>query len=149
MANREIKKICINGEIIKKEIYEHGFSLRSFSKKIDINDRTLRSYLKKNLMPEYIMDKINQLFCIPLDDKIPIWIRLGVTVLMPESQVFEIMESCENENGTFSDMDISDETAKVLLKFARADGDSYIPGGVLDYWKPWYEKKKKELAEKT
>lgn len=150
MANREIKKVCIDGEIIKKRIYEHGYSLRSFSKKIGIGDRTLRNYLEKNLMPDYIMDKIDQLFYNPLNEKMyPMWLRLGVTVLMPESTIFEIMQACENENGSFSDMDIPDETAKVLIKYARADGDSYIPGSILEYWKPWYENKKKELAEKT
>lgn len=148
MANREIKKVCIDGKVIKNRIYEHGYSINSIAKKIGIGEWSIRYYLKQNLMPEYLIDKIEQLFYNPFNDRMyPMWMRLGVTVLMPESTIFEIMKACENENGTFSDMDIPDETAKVLIKYARVDGDSYIPGSVLDYWKPWYEKKKKEVDQ--
>ena len=150
MANREIKKVCIDGKIIKNRIYEHGYSINSIAKKIGVSDRSIRYYLDKNLMPEYMVDKFEQLFYNPFNDRMyPMWMRLGVTVLMPESTIFKIMQACENENGSFSDMDIPDETAKVLIKYARVDGDSYIPGSVLEYWKPWYENKKKELAKKT
>ena len=148
MANHEIKKVCIDGKVIKNRIYEHGYSLKSIAKKIGVSDRTIRRYLNKNLMPEYMIDTIEQLFYNPLDEQMyPMWMRLGVTVLMPESTIFEIMKACESENGSFCDMDIPDETAKVLIKYARVDGDSYIPGCVLDYWKPWYENKKKELVK--
>ncbi|MDO4733053.1 MAG: M56 family metallopeptidase, partial [Bacillota bacterium] len=46
--------------------------------------------------PEYMIDKIEQLFYNPFNDRMyPMWLRLDVTVLMPESTIFEIMQVCE------------------------------------------------------
>ena len=58
MANRPIMKIKIDGEMLKKQIFDKGYSLNSISKEIGVSSRTLRGYLNKNEMPPYIHEKI-------------------------------------------------------------------------------------------
>ena len=60
MANRVIEKIKIDGEMLKQRIYNRGYSLRSLAKEIGISDRQIRTYLKKNEMPPYMVSKINK-----------------------------------------------------------------------------------------
>lgn len=60
MANRVIEKVKINGEALKQKIYVSGYSLVSLSIKIGVSDRQLRTYLKRNEMPPYMLALINK-----------------------------------------------------------------------------------------
>ena len=55
-----MKKNKIDGEMLKQRIYNRGYSLNSLSKEIGISDRQIRTYLKKNEMPQYMLSKINK-----------------------------------------------------------------------------------------
>ena len=62
MANngKNIIKIRVNGEDVRKAIKAAGYSIRSISEKIGYGDRTLRSYLKKNELPVPMLDSIEK-----------------------------------------------------------------------------------------
>ena len=59
MGNKPIEKMSFDGKFLKNAIYRQHYSLRSFAKKIGISDRTLRQYIKTNLIPIKLKDTIN------------------------------------------------------------------------------------------
>ena len=71
MGNRPIKKFRFNGDYLRYKIKKEGYSIRSFANKIGISDRSLRTYIKANEIPESLRDTINN----ALSDKYPV---LGV-----------------------------------------------------------------------
>ena len=62
MANngKNITKIPVNGEDVRKAIKAAGYSIHSISEKIGFSDRTLRDYLKKNEMPIVMLSVIEK-----------------------------------------------------------------------------------------
>lgn len=58
MGNREICKIKIDGAMLKKQIFDKGYSMNSLAKEIGVSSRTIRYYLDQNEMPPYIHTKI-------------------------------------------------------------------------------------------
>lgn len=63
MANngKNIIKVPVNGEDVRKAIKTAGYSIRSISEKIGFGDRTLRNYLNKNEMPVPMLDAIEKI----------------------------------------------------------------------------------------
>lgn len=59
MGNKPIEKMSFDGKFLKNAIYRQHYSLQSFAKKIGINDKTLRQYIKTNLIPVKLKDTIN------------------------------------------------------------------------------------------
>ena len=60
MANngKNIIKIPVNGEDVRKAIKAAGYSILSISKEIGFGEWTLRNYLNKNEMPVLMLDAI-------------------------------------------------------------------------------------------
>lgn len=63
MANngKNIIKIPVNGEDVRKAIKSAGYSIRSISAKIGFGDRTVRNYMKRNEMPVTMLKAIEDI----------------------------------------------------------------------------------------
>ena len=128
MANRVIEKIKIDGEILKQRIYNRGYSLRSLAKEIGMSDRQIRTYLKKNEMPPYMLSKINKeinknntaaIVFVPICSRCQKPIKNGVSfdVYFPFThQVYPYM--CINCNAVFTNLAIPN------LDYIKETGDS-------------------------
>lgn len=64
MANSGINiiKVQVDGQKLKSQIKNHGYSIRSLSQKIGCNERTIRDYIKRDYLPMKIADEINKTF---------------------------------------------------------------------------------------
>jgi len=115
MGNRVIEKIKIDGEMLKQRIYNRGYSLKSLSKEIGISDRQIRTYLKKNEMPQYMLNKINKeinknnnaaIVFVPICSRCQKPIKNGVSIDAHHSyfchQVYPLM--CINCDATFTNI---------------------------------------------
>ena len=135
MANRVIEKEKIDGKWIEREIRKAGYSIRSFTRAIGCGDRTLRNYLEKNEMPDYLMHKV---FSQLSKSSPTLWVRVGFTVCLPRDMIKYYIQRSKDDNQAiygapgYMNVDLTDEEVQQLLKYATADGDSYIPATCLE-----------------
>lgn len=128
MGNRVIEKIKIDGEMLKQRIYNRGYSLRSLAKEIEISDRQIRTYLKKNEMPQYMLSKINKrinknntaaIVFVPICSRCQKPIKNGVSIdtySLFSSQVYPYM--CINCDAVFANL------VTPNLDYIKETGDS-------------------------
>ena len=58
MANREIKKVSIDGYALRSAINDAGYSIRRMATEVNRSDRQIRHYLDSNEMPIELYEKI-------------------------------------------------------------------------------------------
>ena len=84
MGNKPIAKEHIYGEKLLERIQSSGYSIRAMAKKINISDRQLRTYLKRNEMPIYMISRIEHV----LETKTKtIWARIGVSMPVSDTEL--------------------------------------------------------------
>jgi len=152
MANREIKKVPINGDALRDEIKKAGYSIRGIAKFVCRSDRQIRYYLERNEMPEYLLDDIRDALH-PRTKKL--WIRLGGYVWVSDDELYNIMQRCHEDHlaihgkwarpDGMEDYDADESEAKDFLKYFTADGETYIPDVCFDEHLDWWMKKKEEM----
>lgn len=140
MSRKPLATVPIDKEELRKRIYDAGYSLRGLVKELSFSRETFQSYWRKEAFPEQMLYEI-------LDKTMPpfreVWVRIGVTVKIPEDELMDIMDDVAYDGGKwFDDYDISEKTAMKWMKSGRIDGESYIPGSCFDDHIDWYKDKK-------
>lgn len=151
MGNTYIKKKQIDGDRLRAEIYNAGFTLHKIAQMVNRSDRQIRYYLKRGEMPEYLLDDIDR--AIHPRTKL-IWMRIGGYAWVSEDTLYDIMEKCHEEHllihgkwakeDGMEDYDTNESEAQEFLKYFVADGETYIPEVCFDSHLDWWRKKKKE-----
>ena len=72
-----------------------------------------------------------------------LWARIGILFDVTDDQLYDIMAK---RSGNY---DLSAELSHWIADVGHAEGDSYIPGCILDDYREWYEeeKQKREAAD--
>lgn len=142
MANKPIAKVPVLGKALEQDIKDHNLSIREVAKQIGyIRARQIRYYIKRNEMPEKLLDDIQQI--IEPRTK-TIWMRIGVSVPVTDNELLYLMKVSRQyaeDYGSvekFKDVDISEYAATQFMKRAKADGESYIPSVCFDAYEDWY-----------
>ena len=145
-----VKTVEIDPDYMKEDIKAAGYSLRSLSRSIHVDRRTIMNWLKRKEMPVYLVELIeNEIH----PKKKTVWMRLGVTVPVSEDELFRIMEFAHDRSdrfyNSFHDYDLNETESAEFLKRAIADGESYIPEVCFDQHVDWWLKERMKRGKKN
>ena len=120
--SKNIIKISVDGNEVRKAIAQAGYSIHSISKKIGFSDRSIRSYLNRNEIP------------VPMLDAILTETSKDHTDYAVDASVYEICAKNDNVNHpghyTFGEIEVIDY---IRDKMTPDEFQGYCMGNILKY----------------
>lgn len=115
MGNKKIECVPISADIIRDNIKKAGYSVRSIAKKINLNERTIRSYLKRREMPPKLIKQIDD---VTRPKVYPVRMQVNVEIKVASNELnwFKSKAEIVNENVQEWFIDLDPDEAEQLWK---------------------------------
>ncbi len=138
MANKPITLVPIASEIIRYNMEMAGYSIRRLGKETSYSERSIRSYLQREEMPEKLVHEIDDIL---RPKKHPVRICFDVTVTLSDEELHDLMIESQAPF-CFTDLELDGSWAETIwdLKGEVQFHKAHIDKRELDQYADWFNK---------
>lgn len=137
MANKTLNLVPISSEVILENIRQAGYSIRRLAEETRYSERTIRSYLKRGEMPDWLVKEIDN---IVRPKTHHVQMTLDIRIWLSDADLKRLMDLGYIGNGQFQDVILDSIDAD---DFYALGSDMIVEGGYVDKqefrnYRKWY-----------